>query len=354
MATEHRTANAYTDKASRWDAVSTRDAAADGAFYYGARSTGVYCRPSCPSRRPSRDNAVFFETPEDAKQAGFRPCKRCRPDSVMADQLAVAKMLNLIESSEDPPTLDDLANEVGLSASYLQRVFKRQTGLSPRQYAASLRQQRFRTGLREASTVTDAVYEAGFGSTRGAYQRAGEELGMRPSAFKRGGRGERITFAIAETDLAHVLVGRTQRGICAVYLGTPEGLRHALAQEFPEAERVEDMKSMTNEVKTVNEVLAASGIGGSLRLDAHGSEFQKKVWAALREIPAGETRTYSQIAEAIRQPGAARAVARACASNPLALLTPCHRVVRADGALGGYRWGIERKRALLKREGAIG
>jgi len=354
MATEHRTANAYTDKASRWDAVSTRDAAADGAFYYGVRSTGVYCRPSCPSRRPSRDNAVFFETPEDAKQAGFRPCKRCRPDSVMADQLAVAKMLNLIESSEDPPTLDDLANEVGLSASYLQRVFKRQTGLSPRQYAASLRQQRFRTGLREASTVTDAVYEAGFGSTRGAYQRAGEELGMRPSAFKRGGRGERITFAIAETDLAHVLVGRTQRGICAVYLGTPEELRHALAHEFPEAERVEDMKAMANEVETVNEVLAARGIGGSLQLDARGSEFQQKVWAALREIPAGETRTYSQVAEAIGQPGAARAVARACASNPLALLTPCHRVVRADGALGGYRWGIERKRALLEREGAIG
>jgi AraC family transcriptional regulator of adaptative response/methylated-DNA-[protein]-cysteine methyltransferase len=353
MAKAWPTPGGYNNEASRWVAVQTRDRAADGAFYYGVRSTGVYCRPSCPSRRPARDNVVFFETPENAKQAGFRPCKRCHPDSVTADQLAVARALGLIESNEDAPSLDELAGEVGLSPPYLQRVFKRQTGLSPRQYAASLRQQRFRAGLREAGTVTAAVYEAGFGSTRSAYERAGEQLGMRPSVFKRGGRGERITYAIAESDLGHLLVGRTQRGICAVYLGTPEELRDALAQEFPEAGRVEDMKAMSNEVRSVNEVLAASGVGGGLQLDAHGSEFQQRVWAALREIPAGETRTYSQVAEAIGQPGAARAVARACASNPLALLTPCHRVVRADGVMGGYRWGIERKRALLEREGTI-
>jgi AraC family transcriptional regulator of adaptative response/methylated-DNA-[protein]-cysteine methyltransferase len=337
---------------SRWRAVEAREVAADGAFYYGVRSTGVYCRPSCPSRRPKREQAVFFEAPEDARRAGFRACLRCHPDSVTADQLAVAKALRLIEGSEDEPTLGELAEAAGFSASYLQRVFKRQTGLSPKQYAVALRQQRFRQGLRSGKTVTDAVYDAGFGSTRAAYEQAGGNLGMRPSVFRRGGGGERIGYAITGTEIGHVLVAATERGICAVYIGTPAEVTTHLREEFPEAELTEEEEGMVKEAKTVIEAMLANGARARLQLDARGSEFQEKVWAALREIPAGETRTYSEVAAAIGHPGAARAVARACATNPLALLTPCHRVVRADGGLGGYRWGIERKRALLEIEGA--
>jgi AraC family transcriptional regulator of adaptative response/methylated-DNA-[protein]-cysteine methyltransferase len=343
---------AFADEASRWQAVQTRDAAADGAFYSGVRSTGVYCRPSCPSRRPNRGQAVFFDTTEDARQAGFRACLRCRPDDVGADQLAVAQALRLIETSETLPRLNELAKEIGFSPAHLQRVFKRQTGLSPRQYAAELRQQRFRSDLRRSPTVTDAVYEAGFGSTRAAYERAGERLGMRPSAFRQGGRGERITYTFAESEIGPMLVAATERGICAVYLGTRDELAQQLTREFPAAELVEDEAAMGARVQDVVEAVA-SGAGSGLVLDAHGSEFQQQVWAALRQIPAGETRTYRQVAEAIGRPEAARAVARACATNPLALLTPCHRVVRADGGLGGYRWGVERKRALLQREGAV-
>ncbi|HEU0074982.1 MAG TPA: bifunctional DNA-binding transcriptional regulator/O6-methylguanine-DNA methyltransferase Ada [Dehalococcoidia bacterium] len=336
---------AYSDDASRWQAVQSRDAVADGAFYYGVRSTGVYCRPSCPSRRPNREQVAFFEAPEDARRAGFRACLRCHPDNVTAEQLAVAKALQLIEDSEAEPALGELADAVGLSASYLQRVFKRQTGLSPKQYAATLRQQRFRQDLRNSKTVTDAVYEAGFGSTRGAYERAGEHLGMRPSVFRKGGLGERISYAMARTELGDMLVAATPRGVCSVRFGSKTDLVSELRDEFPNAELMEDVEAMKDYVRAVEER------AGGIRLDARGSEFQQKVWAALREIPAGETRTYSEVADAIGQPGAARAVARACATNPLALLTPCHRVVRADGGLGGYRWGIERKRALLELEG---
>jgi len=336
---------------ARWQAVLSRDVNADGAFYLGVRSTGIYCRPSCPARRPNRDQVVFFQSVEDAKYGGFRACRRCYPDSVSDDEIAVARVLQLIETSEPAPALNQLAEQVGYSPSYLQRIFKRRTGLSPRQYAAALKQQRFRSDLRTAGTVTEAVYEAGFGSTRAAYEHAGERLGMRPSAFRRGGSGERITYAIADSDLGDILVAATDRGICAVFLGTPDDLRSALSAEFPEAEMVENKAAMSDSIRAVSEALAAEGVGGSLQLDAHGSEFQQKVWAALREIPAGETRTYSQVAAAIGQPAAARAVARACATNPLALLTPCHRVVRADGALGAYRWGVERKRELLSREG---
>lgn len=352
MATTSRTAESrYADDESRWRAVQARDAEADGSFYYGVRSTGVYCRPSCPSRRPNRSQVVLFEAPEAARRAGFRACLRCRPDDVTSDQLAIAKALQLIEASEDEPRLGELAEAVGFGASYLQRVFKRQTGVSPKQYAARLKQQRFRDDLRRGKKVTDAVYDAGFGSSRSAYEQAG--LGMRPSVFRRGGRGERISYAIRETEVGQVLVAATESGICAVYIGTPAELTAQLKEEFPEAEITEGEEDMMKEANAVIETMLANGARARLQLDARGSEFQERVWAALREIPAGETRTYSEVAAAIGQPGAARAVARACATNPLALLTPCHRVVRADGGLGGYRWGVDRKRALLRREGAL-
>ncbi len=354
MAATNSTAErTYRAEESRWQAVQAREIAADGAFYYAVRSTGVYCRPSCPSRRPGRDQVVFFEAPEAARQAGFRACLRCHPDSVSADQLAVAKALHLIEASETDLTLRELARDVRLSPAYLQRVFKRQTGLTPKQYALELRRQRFRQDLRSSKTVTEAVYNAGFGSTRAAYERAGEQLGMRPSAFRQGGRGERITYAIAEGDLGHMLVAATERGLCAVYLGTPDEVTHELEAEFPRADLVEDASAMSGHVGAVKDAVKAGVRDSGLQLDVHGSEFQRRVWAALREIPAGQTRTYRQIAEAIGQPSAARAVARACATNPLALLTPCHRVVRSDGRLGGYRWGLGRKQALLRSEGAV-
>ena len=341
--------SAYTNDESRWQAVEARDVAADGAFYYGVRSTGVYCRPSCPSRRPNRDQVVTFDTSEDARTAGFRACRRCYPDSVSADQLAVATVLKLIEASDVELTLGDLADEVGYSPSHLQRLFKRQTGLSPKQYGGALRQERFRKDLQDSETVTDAVYGAGFGSIRAAYEHA-TQLGMRPSVFRRGGLGERITYAISKSELGHFLVAATDRGICAVYLGKAEELVQQLMQEFSQAELREDRTTMAEHISTVEDAIGVESRNPGLRLDAHGSEFQQKVWAALREIPAGQTRTYGQIAEFIGQPTAARAVARACATNPLALLTPCHRVVRGDGGSGGYRWGIERKQELLRRE----
>lgn len=353
MATRRTTTEpAYTDDESRWQALEARDVAADGAFYYGVRSTGIYCRPSCPSRRPNREQVITFDASEEARAAGFRACRRCYPDSVSADQLAVATVLKLIEASGTEMTLTGLAGRVGYSPSHLQRLFKRQTGLSPKQYAGALRQQRFRKDLRDSETVTDAVYGAGFGSTRAAYEHA-TQLGMRPSVFRQGGRGERITYAISESELGHFLVAATERGICAVYIGTPEELVPQLSREFSQAELREDRTTMAECVSAVEDAIGVESHHTGLRLDAHGSDFQKKVWAALREIPVGQTRTYGQIAQFIGQPTAARAVARACATNPLALLTPCHRVVRGDGALGGYRWGIDRKQKLLRREGAM-
>ena len=317
--------------------------------------TAPNLRPACPSRRPLRENVTFFDSPEGARRGGFRACRRCHPDRVGSDQLAVARVLNLLETEESAPSLAELASEVGFSPTYLQRVFKRHTGLSPKQYGDSLRQQRFRRELRQSGRVTDAVYDAGFGSTRGAYERATENLGMSPSAFQQGGRGERITYALTRTDLGDLLVAATARGVCAVRFGTEEDLVSELSAEFPRAELIPDSEAMSDYVQVARwAVEDGSGESSSIRLDAQGSEFQQTVWSALREIPAGQTRTYSQIAEAIGQPRAARAVAMACATNPLALLTPCHRVVRADGAPGGYRWGIERKQALLRREGAIG
>jgi AraC family transcriptional regulator of adaptative response/methylated-DNA-[protein]-cysteine methyltransferase len=341
---------AFDSPEDRWRAVLERDRTADGAFYIAVRSTGVYCRPSCPSRRPRRENVSFFATTETARAAGYRACLRCHPDGVSAEQRLVAAVARLIESAETAPTLDELAGETGVSASHLQRTFKRATGLSPRQYAASLRAGRFRERLRGAATVTDAVYEAGFGSTRGAYEEARGLLAMRPSAYKKGGRGERIAYAFADGPAGPMLVAATRLGVCAVYFGEGDQLPSRLSAEFPQAAIVQDKAGVEPHIEEVREALRGGAAGG-IPLDLRGTAFQLRVWEALRSIPRGETRTYSQIAELIGQPQAVRAVARACASNPLALLIPCHRVVRADGGLGGYRWGVDLKRALLDAEG---
>jgi AraC family transcriptional regulator of adaptative response/methylated-DNA-[protein]-cysteine methyltransferase len=342
----------YSDSEARWQAVLARDRRADGAFYCAVRSTGVYCRPSCPSRRPLRKNVEFFDSTRAAESAGYRACRRCDPESLSVQQRLVAAVVRLIESAEELPTLARLAAETGVSAAHLQKTFKRATGFSPRQYAASLRAARFRERLRKAGTVTAAVYDAGFGSTRAAYEGAGRALAMRPSVYRLGGRGERITYAHGPGPAGPILVAATARGICAIYLGQGDELVSRLSAEFPNAVIEHDTEGMREHLASVARAMSASRAGG-VALDAMGTAFQNRVWEAIRSIPRGETRTYSQIAELIGQPSAARAVARACAANPLALLIPCHRVVRSDGAPGGYRWGIEVKRALLKHEGAL-
>jgi AraC family transcriptional regulator of adaptative response/methylated-DNA-[protein]-cysteine methyltransferase len=342
----------YSNPEDRWRAVLERDRAADGAFYIAVRSTRVYCRPSCPSRRPRRENVSFFDTAETARAAGYRACLRCHPDGVSAEQRLVAAVASLIESAETAPTLEQLARATGVSPAHLQRTFKRATGLSPRQYAASLRGGRFRERLRGAATVTEAVYDAGFGSSRAAYEEARGLLAMRPSAYRRGGRGERIVYAYTDGPAGPMLVAATALGVCAVYLGAGGGLLSHLSAEFPHAALQHDPSAMAPHLEAVRAGLSGGAASG-VPLDERGTAFQRLVWEALRAIPRGETRTYSEIAAAIGRPGAARAVARACATNPLALLTPCHRVVRRDGGLGGYRWGIERKQALLQREGAV-
>jgi AraC family transcriptional regulator of adaptative response/methylated-DNA-[protein]-cysteine methyltransferase len=337
---------------ARWQAVLARDRRADGAFYCAVRSTGVYCRPSCPSRRPLRKNVEFFDSTRAAESAGYRACRRCHPESLSADQRLVAAVVRLIESAEEWPTLERLAEETGVSASHLQKTFKRATGFSPRQYAASLRGARFRERLRDSGTVTSALYDAGFGSTRAAYDDARSVLAMRPSAYKQGGRGELIKYAYGAGPTGPMLVAATPRGICAIYLGGGDEQVDRLSAEFPRAVIEHDAEGMREHLESVSSALSASRAEG-VALDAMGTAFQRRVWEAIRSIPRGETRTYSQIAELIGQPKAVRAVARACAANPLALLIPCHRVVRSDGVPGGYRWGAPAKRALLEQEGAL-
>ncbi len=344
----------YLDSSARWQAVLNRDPAADGIFYYGVQSTGIYCRPTCPARRPRPANVSFFASGEDARQAGFRACLRCQPDEVSARQAAVAEIQRLVESADRPPTLSELGRAVGFSPFHLQRVFKQATGLSPKQYATAHRARRLRTDLIGSSTVIEATYEAGFGSSRAAYQAAATELGMSPGAYKKGGHGQRIAYALADSPLGRMLVAATERGVCTVRFGDDEGLVAELRAEFPRALLVQDEDAVEPHVAAVGEHLAGRGPSLDLPLDLVATDFQKRVWAALKEIPYGETRTYAQIAEMIGQPGAARAVGRACALNPVALAVPCHRALGSGGKLTGYRWGLERKRILLNQERARG
>jgi AraC family transcriptional regulator of adaptative response/methylated-DNA-[protein]-cysteine methyltransferase len=340
-----------------WRAVEGRDARLDGLFVYAVRSTGVYCRPSCPSRRPRRDRALFFAGPDAAEAGGFRACRRCRPraESARDPQLELAvRACRAIEAREEgAPSLADLAAELGVSPHHLQRTFKSLTGVTPHQYAAALRARRLKSLLRAGEGVAAALYEAGYGSSSRLYEASDAQLGMTPATYRRGGRGMEIRYALLACPLGRLLVAATARGVCAVELGDDdETLAAALAAEYPAARIERGDGEFTGWVRPIAEYLAGGreGRGLDLPLDVQATAFELRVWEALRRIPYGETRTYGEVAAALGAPRAARAVARACAANPAALVTPCHRVVRADGAPGGYRWGEARKRALLEME----
>lgn len=338
----------------RWHALRQRDARADGTFVYAVRTTGVYCRPSCPSRAPRRENVSFHPDPAAARRAGFRPCKRCDPDAPHAGARAgelVARLCRFIEESDETPTLEQLARHIGKSEFHTHRLFKAGTGVTPRAYAAAHRNRRVRDGLEAAASVTEAIHAAGFGSSSRFYASSRQTLGMTPTRWRSGGERERIRFAVGQCSLGAILVAATDLGVCAILLGDePEALVHDLERRFPRAALVGDDASFAQTVATVVGLVEAPRIGLQLPLDIRGTAFQQRVWAALQAIPPGETRDYTAIAATLGVPDAARAVAQACGANPLAIAIPCHRVVRRDGALAGYRWGIERKRELLQRE----
>ncbi len=342
--------NALPDKSTAWRAVQRRDKSFDGRFVYAVSSTRIFCRPSCASRRPTKSNVEFFSSPSDAQRAGYRACKRCRPASAAGsaiDKALAAASAFLTQHAGEPVTLSRLSREVGVSAFHLQREFKRAFGVSPREFQDANRRRVLATRLRKGDTVSRATYEAGFGSSSRVYER---KLGMTPAALRKGGAGQRIQFAIVTSPLGRLLGAYTEKGVCAVAIGDDDTqLEKSLREQFPKA----DIRAAGS---TINEWVTAivRGIGGeinpSIPLDAQGSAFQWRVWKALQQIPRGTTLSYSEVAKAIGQPTAARAVARACATNPVALVIPCHRVVRDDGSLGGYRWGIEKKAELLEIE----
>jgi AraC family transcriptional regulator, regulatory protein of adaptative response / methylated-DNA-[protein]-cysteine methyltransferase len=343
------------DADRRWDAVLARDAASDGRFVYAVRSTHIYCRPSCPSRRPRRENVAFFPRPDAAEAAGYRACRRCRPNEGAPNELEIVEQLcrELERDGAENADLAALAARVGLPPHRLQRAFKRVTGITPRQYAEACRMRRLRGRLRSGDAITSAMFDTGLSSTSRLYERAPQQLGMTPGAYQRGAPGMRVAFAVVPSPLGKLLVAATARGICAVSLGTSAAeLERALAHEFPKAELARDDAALAPWVGVILKHLNGEEPHLDLPLDVRATAFQRRVWQALQEIPYGSTRTYSAIARAIGKPTAARAVARACATNPASVVIPCHRVVREDGALGGYRWGIERKRALLEREAA--
>ena len=339
----------------QWQAVLARDSRLDGAVFFGVRTTGIYCRPSCPARRPRREHVVFFGRPEAAEGAGFRACRRCRPRDAAPSQVQTAWLRRLCRRLEQstPPRLADLGAEFGLSPHHLQRTFKRLVGLSPRQYAEAARQGVFRAQLRKGEPVTQALYEAGFGSTSRVYEKSANRLGMTPGAYRKGGRGMRIRYTIVDSRQGRLLVAATERGIAAVSLGASDAaLETALRQEYRSAHLERDDAGLARRVATILAGLRRGSWPLDLPLDIQATAFQWRVWQALRAIPPGQTRSYGEVARALGQPRAARAVARACATNPVALVIPCHRVVAAGGGLGGYRWGVQRKRALLEGERA--
>jgi AraC family transcriptional regulator, regulatory protein of adaptative response / methylated-DNA-[protein]-cysteine methyltransferase len=352
--TQAGTNRVYDGDEARWAAVRNRDAAADGIFYYSVATTGVFCRPSCAARTPRRENVAFHDSPAAAARAGYRPCKRCRPDEIApsaARDAAIAAACRAIETAEETPSLEELAAAAGFSPFHFHRLFKRATGVTPRQYAASARAKRLRDQLPETATVTRAIYESGFNSTGHFYAEAGGLLGMTPRAFRAGGYGEEIRFGIGQSSLGAVLVATTLRGICAIMLGDePTRLEGALRQRFKNAALVAADRDFAKTLAAIVAQVEAPGGSFDLPLDIRGTAFEQRVWQALRAIPAGTTASYAELARRIGKPKAARAVGHACAANPVAVAIPCHRAVASNGALTGYRWGIARKRELLKRE----
>jgi AraC family transcriptional regulator of adaptative response/methylated-DNA-[protein]-cysteine methyltransferase len=349
----HKSRQAASDDV-KWAAIVAHDGAYDGRFYYSVDTTGIYCRPSCPSRRPNRANVRFHKTATDAEHAGFRACKRCKPNQSSLHQehtAKVAQACQLIEQSEDAPKLGELAEAVGLSPYHFHRIFKSVAGLTPKAYATAHRHKRVRDKLSEGATVTKAIYDAGYNSNGRFYATASDVLGMAPGKFRAGGVDTAIRFAIGACSLGSVLVAASDKGVCAILLGDdPEALLHDLEERFPRAELIGGDAAFEQLAARVIGFVEAPQTGLDLPLDARGTAFQHRVWQALRDIPAGSTASYTEIARRIGSPKSVRAVASACAANPLAVAIPCHRVVRKDGDLSGYRWGVERKRILLDRE----
>jgi AraC family transcriptional regulator of adaptative response/methylated-DNA-[protein]-cysteine methyltransferase len=338
----------------RWAAVCRRDAQADGSFVYSVRSTGVYCRPSCGARAPLPQNVAFHATPADAQSAGFRPCLRCKPDqpAPAAQQAAmVARLCRLLESAEPPPSLALLARQAKCSPFHLHRVFKRITGLTPKAYAAAHRGRRVQQALARSGSVTEAIYEAGYNSGGRFYADAPKVLGMTPTRYRAGGADTELRFAVGQCSLGAILVARSDVGVCAILIGDdPDALTRDLQDRFPRAALLGGDGAFEQWVARIVGSVEAPSLGLDLPLDVRGTAFQQRVWQALQAIPPGHTASYSEIARRIGAPRSTRAVAQACAANALAVAIPCHRVVRNDGALSGYRWGVERKRALLARE----
>jgi len=339
----------------RWQAIMRRDAGQGEDFVFAVKTTGIYCRPTCPSRRPKRANVTFYETAAQAKAAGFRACQRCRPDGPGMDERRlsmVREACRIIDAAQEPPRLEDLASALGLSASHLHRQFKSTLGVTPRQYAAGKRVERLQTELAAGRPVAEATYESGFGSGSRLYASSKSSLGMSPSEYRAGGRNQSIRYTLAKSELGWLLVGATEQGICYIALGDDrKALLGTLQTRFPAAGISRDDDGLKDWVAAIVEFSRTPTRGLKLPLDVRGTAFQRRVWRALQAIPPGETRSYQDVAEAIGEPRTHRAVANACGANPLALLIPCHRVLRKDGQLGGYRWGTDRKRLLLEREG---
>ena len=342
--------NAQTDW--RWLAVKSRNSAFDGVFFFGVQTTGIFCRPSCSSRSPKRENVVFFSTTTDAERAGFRACLRCKPTREYFPGPAATLVTRAFEllQEDEVPTIDELATRLGVTSGHLQKTFKAVLGLSPKEVTDMMRIESFKKHVKRAD-VTTSLYDSGFGSSRSLYEKAGEKLGMTPATYKKGGQGTKIRYTIADSPLGKLLVAATERGICAVSFGDDEeSLRRELEGEFFAAEITSGADDLKSAVDAILKSLDGEKTILTLPLDLHATAFQMRVWSELRKIPYGETRTYAEVAQSVGNPKAVRAVARACATNPVALVTPCHRVIASDGKLAGYKWGIERKRALLEKE----
>ncbi len=339
----------------RWKAVQMRSPQFDGVFYFGVKTTGIFCRPSCSSRSPKRQNVSFFVTTIEAERSGFRACLRCKPTQEYfpgpAAMLIASAFQTLHKDPDEVPTIADLATRLDVSPGHLQKTFKAVLGLSPKEVTDIMRIDNFKKNVKR-SDVTTSLYDSGFGSSRSLYEKAGENLGMTPATYKKGGKGMKIRYTIAESPLGKLLVAATERGICAVSFGDDEeSLRRELSDEFFAAEIEDNDDGLKDAVRAIVKSLDGEKTILTLPLDLHATAFQMRVWSELRKIPYGETRSYAEVAEAVGNPKAVRAVARACATNPVALVNPCHRVIGSDGKLSGYRWGIERKKALLDKEG---
>jgi AraC family transcriptional regulator of adaptative response/methylated-DNA-[protein]-cysteine methyltransferase len=340
-----------------WQATLRRDRRADGTFVFAVRSTHIYCRPSCPARRPLRQNTLFFGTAKEAESQGFRPCRRCKPqeqqEAIALVQRAVKLLIQSSEAAEASPRLESLAAQLKATPAKLRRAFRRATGLAPREFAQAARLQRFKKMLRDGARITDALYACGFGSSSRLYEKTNAQLGMTPASYRKGAVGMHIGYTLAKSSLGKVLVAGTERGVSAVYLGDSDrALIDELHKEYPRAEIARSSSDQEPWLAEILRRVEGEAPSVDLPLDVQATAFQRRVWQELQEIPRGTTRTYTQVARAMGKPEAVRAVARACSTNPVSIVVPCHRVIRTDGQLAGYRWGLQRKRTLLDRESA--